>query len=338
MRVGKVGIPVDERAMTRPAKRITSIDVARAAGVSQTTVSFVLNDKPGHSIPEATRLRILEVARELDYRPHASARALAAGRSDIVLLSVPDLPIGGAISRFIEEMASALAGEGLTLVTHLAGAHGRPLADVCATVNASVVIGLIPFDEDAVQALYRAGADVVLPSRVSHAAAGHPVGRIQAEHLIRRGHRRIGYAMPAHPGLLEMAEDRLEGVVEACAAAGLEPPVVLSTSLEIPAASAAVGQWASQSVTGVCAFNDETAIAVLAGLRERGLAAPADLAVIGVDDISTARLASPPLTTVTFDLRQAGHGRAEAIMAGLAGREPRIPVRERWKLITRASA
>ena len=324
--------------MTRPAKRITSIDVARAAGVSQTTVSFVLNDKPGHSIPEATRLRILEVARELDYRPHASARALAAGRSDIVLLSVPDLPIGSAISRFIEEMASALADQGLTLVTHLAGAHGRPLPDVCATVNASVVIGLIPFDEDTVQALYRAGADVVLPTRFSHADAGHPVGRIQVEHLVSRGHRRIGYAMPAHPGLREMAEDRLEGVVEACAEAGLKPPVVLSTSLEIPVAAAAVGQWRSQSVTGVCAFNDETAIAVLAGLREQGLTAPADLAVIGVDDIATARLAAPPLTTVTFDLRQAGRGRAEAVMASLAGGEPKLSAREHWKLIERASA
>ena len=324
--------------MTRPAKRITSIDVARVAGVSQTTVSFVLNDKPGHSIPEATRLRILEVARELDYRPHASARALAVGRSDVVLLSVPDLPIGGAISRFIEEMASALAGRGLTLVTHLAGAHGRPLADVCATVNASVVIGLTPFDEDTVQTLYRAGADVVLPSSFNHADAGHPVGRLQAEHLISRGHRRIGYAMPAHPGLLEMAADRLAGAVEACADAGLEPPVVLSTSLEVPVAAAAVAQWHSQTVTGVCAFNDETAIAVLAGVRELGLTAPADLAVIGVDDIPTARLAAPPLTTVTYDLRQAGRGRAELIMAALADREPRVAVQEHWKLIQRASA
>src|SRR5580704_17584098 len=184
--------------MTRPAKRITSIDVARAAGVSQTTVSFVLNDKPGHSIPEATRLRVLEVARELDYRPHASARALAAGRSDIVLLAVPDLPIGGAISRFIEELASALADQGLTLVTHLAGVRGRPLADICATVNASVVIGFTSFDEDTVQALYRAGADVVLPSHFSHDDAGRPVGRLQAEYLIGCGHRRIGYGMPAH--------------------------------------------------------------------------------------------------------------------------------------------
>jgi DNA-binding LacI/PurR family transcriptional regulator len=320
VKVGNVGIPpADERAMTRPAKRITSIDVARAAGVSQTTVSFVLNDKPGHSIPEATRLRILDVARQLDYRPHGSARALAAGRSDIVLLSVPDLPIGGAISRFIEEMASALADQGLALVTHLAGAHGRPLADVCATVNASVVIGFTSFDEDTVQALYRAGADVVLPSHFSHDEAERPVGRLQAEHLIGRGHRRIGYAMPAHPGLREMAEGRLEGVTDACAAA-------------------AVGEWTSRSVTAVCAFNDETAIALLAGMREQGLAAPADLAVIGVDDIPTARLAAPPLTTVGFDLREAGQRRAEMVMASLAGREPRRAAQQHWKLVERASA
>jgi DNA-binding LacI/PurR family transcriptional regulator len=324
--------------MTRPAKRTTSTDVARAAGVSQTTVSFVLNDKPGHSIPEATRLRVLAVARELDYRPHASARALAAGRSDIVLLAVPNLPIGGAISRFIEEMAAALADQGLTLVTHLAGGHGRPLADICATVNASVVIGFTSFDEDTAQALYRAGADVVLPSHSSHDDAGRPVGRLQAGHLIGRGHRRIGYAMPAHPGLREMAEDRLAGVAEACADAGLAAPVVLSTSLEIAPAAAAVGQWTSQSVTAVCAFNDETAIALLAGLREQGLAAPADLAVIGVDDIPTARLAAPPLSTVAFDLREAGRGRAELIMASLAGREPQRAAQEHWKLVARASA
>jgi DNA-binding LacI/PurR family transcriptional regulator len=325
--------------MTRPAKRITSTDVARAAGVSQTTVSFVLNDKPGHSIPEATRLRILEVARQLDYRPHGSARALAAGRSDVVLLSVPDLPIGGGISRFVEELAAALAGHGLTLVTHLAGAHERPLADVCAAVNASVVIGFTSFDHDTVQALYRAGADVVLPSRVPKSAAAHPVGRLQAEYLIGRGHRRIGYGMPAHPGLREMAEGRIAGAAQACAGAGIDPPVVLSLGLEIADAASAVARWRSQSVTGVCAFNDETAIAVLAGMREHGLAAPAGLAVIGVDDIPTARLAAPPLTTVGFDLRQAGRGRAELIMAGLAGREPRLAAsQEEWKVIKRSSA
>ena len=325
--------------MTRPAKRITSTDVARAAGVSQTTVSFVLNDKPGHSIPEATRRRILEVARQLDYRPHGSARALAAGRSDVALFSVPDLPVGGAISRFVEELAAALAVHGLTLVTHLAGAHGRPLADVCAAVNASVVVGVTSFDDDTVQALYRAGADLVVPSGVPASAAANPVGRLQAEYLIGQGHRRIGYAMPAHPGLREMAEERLNGAADACAVAGIDPPAALGMGLEIADAASAVGQWAAQSVTGVCAFNDETAIAVLAGMRECGLTAPADLAVIGVDDIPTARLTAPPLTTVGYDLRQAGRQRAEMIVASLTGREPRHdPAHEDWKVIKRSSA
>lgn len=310
--------------MTRPAKRITSEDVARAAGVSRTTVSFVLNNRPGQLIPEETRQRVLDAARRLDYRPHASARALAAGRSDVVLLAIPDLPVGQAISRFVEELAGALATHGLTLVTHLAGAHGRPLPDVCASVDASAVIGLAPFGKDTIQALHRAGAAVVVPAEGEDLsfAIGH-VGRLQAEHLIGRGHRRLGYAAPEEPTLRQLADARLCGVTEACAEAGIDPPVVLNTSLEIAGAARAVTRWAAESVTGVCAYNDETATAVLAGMHQLGLTAPADLAVIGADDIPTARLTTPPLTTVRFDLREAGRRGAEAVVAGLAGEDPR---------------
>jgi hypothetical protein len=196
----------------------------------------------------------------------ASARTLAAGRSDVALLSIPDLPIGQSISRFVEELAAALAKHGLTPVTHLAGAHGRPLPDVCASVDASVVIGFDPFGPETVQALYRAGADVVLPADDSETPpVTGEIGRLQVEHLIERGHRRLGYAMPAHPGLRRMAEARLRSAVAACTAAGLAAPVVASTNLEIAGAAAAVTQWTDSAVTGVCAFNDETAIAVLAG-------------------------------------------------------------------------
>ncbi|MEV0580182.1 LacI family DNA-binding transcriptional regulator [Streptomyces sp. NPDC050392] len=308
--------------MTRPAKRTTSQDVARAAGVSRTTVSFVLNDRPGLSIPEETRRRVLDAAKNLDYRPHASARALAAGRSDVVLLSVPDLPMGSGISRFVEELTAALATSGLTLVTHLAGTHGRPLPDVCASIDASAVLGLEPFDDEATQALRRAGADVVIPSsRMDPVSPTGLIGTLQAEHLIARGHRRIGYALPAQPRFRTMAQERLQSVMDACATAGVEPPLVMTTGLEIAGAAHAVAEWAEHSVTAVCAYNDETAIAVLAGMRETGLSAPADLAVIGADDIPTARLASPPLTTVCFDLHETGKQRAEAVVAGLAGRE-----------------
>lgn len=304
-------------------KRVTSEDVARAAGVSRTTVSFVLNDRPGQSIPEATRRRVLDAARRLDYRPHASARALAVGRSDIVLLSIPDLPIGPSISRFVEELATALAEHGLTLVTHLAGAHGRPLPDVCATVDASAVVGFDVFVEDTVQALHRAGAGVVLPADTGDTMRS--VGRLQAEHLLDRGHRRLGYARPRDPALQAMADERLSGAAAACAHAALPPPVVMSTDLRVADAASAVTGWTEAAVTGVCAFNDETAIAVLAGMREHGLAAPADLAVIGVDDIPTAQCAAPPLTTVSFDLHEVARQRAEAVVAALAGRAPADP-------------
>ncbi|NUP31122.1 MAG: LacI family DNA-binding transcriptional regulator [Streptomycetaceae bacterium] len=309
--------------MTPPRKRPTSTDVARAAGVSQTTVSFVLNNRPGQSIPEETRQRVLEAARRLDYRLNASARSLAAGRSDIVLLAVPDLPIGSGITRFIEGLAAALAEHGLTLVTHLEGAHGRALPDVCASVGASAVIGFGPFAPDVAEALRRAGAHAVVPSGRTEQFTMHPIGRLQAEHLIGRGHERIGYVRPAHPGLVRMANERLRGVKDACRAAELPAPVVVSTGLETAEAAEAVAQLRAESVTGVCAFNDETAIAVLAGMREHGLTAPGDMAVIGVDDIPTARLAAPPLTTTVFRLDEVVRRRAERLVAELTGAEPR---------------
>ncbi|MCF0080875.1 LacI family transcriptional regulator [Streptomyces lomondensis] len=289
--------------------------------MSRTTVSFVLNNRPGHAIPEETRQRVLEAARRLRYRPHASARALAAGHSDIVLLALPDMPIGAGISRFSEELATALAERGLTLVAHFAGADDQSLQDVCAAVDASAVVGLGAFEPATVQALHSAGVKVVIPSDGNAPSMRH-VGRLQAEHLIERGHRHLGYAMPTHPSHLPMARHRLQGATDVCAAASLEPPVVIDVELEIAAAEQAVRQWTSRSVTGVCSFNDETALAVLAGAREAGVAVPRDLAVVGADDIPTAALSLPALTTVSFDLREAGRQRAEAVASALAGRAP----------------
>ncbi|MEU5259841.1 LacI family DNA-binding transcriptional regulator [Amycolatopsis sp. NPDC021455] len=327
--------------MTRSSRRSTSEDVARAAGVSRTTVSFVLNNRPGQSIPEETRQRVLEAARRLDYRPHASARTLAAGRSELVLLSIPDARLGPGTSRFVEELAGALAEHGLTLITHLAGARGRPLPDVCATVNASAVVGLSPFDTETADALHRAGAEVVLPlpdPRVGVDEAMELAGALQAEHLIGLGHRRLGYAMPAHPGLRAMADARLAGVTGACAAAGIDPSVVEEIGLEIADASRAVARWRASGVTGVCAYNDETAIAVLAGVREQGIAVPTELAVIGVDDIPTAKLAAPPLSTIRFDVHEAGRRRAEAIVAALSGQEIEPPIDAGGPLLVRRSS
>jgi DNA-binding LacI/PurR family transcriptional regulator len=300
-------------------KRVTSTDVARAAGVSRTTVSLVLNNKPGFAIGEQTRDRILAAADRLGYRPHASARRLAAGRSDLVLLSLPDLPIGANVARFAEQFTAALAEAGLTVVAHLAGIPGRSLPDVCAEIDAAAVVSLTPVGHETEAALRQAGAQVVLMPADAMDAVQVRIGRLQARHLIERGHRRIGYADAGHPVPRHMAEARLHGAALACAEAGLEPPVQLTVDLDVDAAKTAVACWAGQSITGVCAYNDETALAVLAGAREAGLEVPAQLAVVGCDDIPAARLAAPPLSTVVFDLEAAGRQAARSVLSSLNG-------------------
>ncbi len=325
--------------MRRSSSRVTSIDVAREAGVSQSTVSFVLNNTRGQTITEETRRRVLEAAKKLDYRPRASARSLAAGRSDVVLLALPGLPISANLSRFIEQLAAALAEHGLSLVTHLAEGHGRPLPDLCAAVDASAVISLIPFDEETTEALHRAGAEVVLGTGSQARAELQLIGRLQAEHLISLGRSRLGYALPAEHPTQFRVQERMRGVAAACAERGLAEPVALEVAMDGAQAALAVDQWTDASVTAVCAYNDETAMAVLAGMHRRGLRAPDDIAVIGVGDIAAARVSIPPLTTIGLDYGETGRELAQAILDSLAGGESALQDGlSRPRLVRRASA
>jgi DNA-binding LacI/PurR family transcriptional regulator len=325
--------------MRRPSSRITSNDVAREAGVSQSTVSFVLNGTPGQTIPEETRRRVLDAVKKLDYRPRASARSLAAGRSDVVLLALPGVPISANLSGFIEQLAAALAEHGLSLVTHLAEGHGRPLPDLCAAVDASAIISLIPFDEETTEALHRAGAQVVLGTGSQARTELQAIGRLQAEHLISLGRRRLGYGLPGEHPTQFRVQERLRGVAAACAEHGLPEPVALEVAMDGAEAALVVDQWTEASVTAVCAYNDETAMAVLAGMHRRGLRAPDDIAVIGVGDIAAARVSIPPLTTIGFDYGETGRELAQAILESLAGREPAPQDGlARPRLVRRASA
>ena len=327
--------------MRRPSSRITSTDVAREAGVSQTTVSFVLNDTPGQTIPEETRRRVLDAAKRLDYRPRASARALAAGRSDVVLLALPGLPISANLSRFIEQLAAALAEHGLSLVTHLAEGHGRPLPDLCAAVDASAVISLIPFDEETTEALHRAGAEVVFGAGSRGSAELREIGRLQARHLIDLGHCRLGYALPEQHATQWRVQERLRGVAAACTEQGLAEPLALEVEMDGARAALAADRWIEASVTAVCAYNDETAMAVLAGMHPRGLRAPDDIAVVGVGDTAATRVSIPPLSTVSLDYEETGRELALAVVASLdgAGAPPTPPESfSHPRLIRRASS
>lgn len=308
---------------------VTSADVARASGVSRTTVSYVLNGKDDVAIPESTRRRVREAAARLGYSPSPAARALRTGRSDVVLCVLPDWPIGPVIDALLAGLAGELADRGLTLLVHH-GTGRRPLGELWRALTPRAVVGFTAFTAPEQEAMRRAGIQVlgtVLDDDPQqprlYSVSQTRVGRLQVQHLVSTGRRVLGYAAPTDPRVAEFAERRLAGVRMECADLGLPAPVVRPVALEVGSAVQAVRSWreADPAVTAVAAYNDDVALAVLAGLRAEGLAAPGDLAVIGVDDVPAARLAAPPLTTVSQAVEAQARYLGASVLAALDGGE-----------------
>ncbi|MER6327301.1 LacI family DNA-binding transcriptional regulator [Streptomyces coelicoflavus] len=301
-------------------RRVTATDVAREAGVSQTTVSYVLNDVPHQKISAETRQRIHAAVAKLGYAPSAAARTLRTGHSNIVLLLLARMPLGHTAIELVEQLTQALQEHGLSVVTRID--DGGPDASLWADLAPRAVVMLAPVRADRRKRMEAAGIHVINAWRRDPEDAGHDtlahsqhrVGQLQARYLVAAGHRHLGYAAPADSRLSDFYELRLEGVRDACADLDLPAPVMRKIEPDRESAATAVQAWRSEGVSAVCAFNDEAAFALLAGMRQAGLAAPGDLAVIGVDDIPVARFAEPPLTTVDQHMGIVAAGLAEAIL------------------------
>ncbi|GAA2010426.1 LacI family DNA-binding transcriptional regulator [Nakamurella flavida] len=312
-------------------RRVTSADIARECGVSRTTVSYVLNDTPHQKISDATRERVLSSATRLGYTPSAAARTLRAGRSDIVLCLLPDWPIGPEVARTLQYLSTALAGHGLTFLTHPRSAGEFLPAHLWRAIGPAAVLGLDRFTKQENVEMRSAGIGVVSvlmaddgPHQGELAQQG--IGRLQAEHLLDAGHRSIGYAWPTDERLLGFAEPRLAGVRAGCATRGAAEPMTLELTGSDDGARVAVRAWRAAGVTAVCAYNDEVAFQLLTAARAENLHVPGDLAVIGVDDIPLARHAAPPLTSVATDQQAVAEYTAEAIARALdGGAAPRPP-------------
>jgi DNA-binding LacI/PurR family transcriptional regulator len=328
--------------------RPTSADVAREAGVSRATVSYVLNDTPHQKIPEKTRLRVLKAAADLGYTPSAAARVLRSGRSEVVLLLLPDWPISTGVGYILETMSATLADAGLTLLAHPRARAGRSVAEIWKAITPAAVVAFDEFDEQEAAAMRSAGVRLVVALLGRSPRRGleleYPqqrIGRVQVEHLAATGHHSIGFAWEDDPRVGSFAQARLSGARQACAELGLRAPDVRTVRLDPTSAADAVTGWRSAipRVTGVCAYNDETALAVLAGLRRLGLSAPHDLAVVGVDDIPAAALADPPLTTVLADQRAMAEHIARSIVASLNDQTiPPRPSSDAIQIVLRDSA
>jgi DNA-binding LacI/PurR family transcriptional regulator len=309
-----------------PKPRVTLNDVAVASGVSRATVSFVLRDSPGQSISAATRERVREAARSLGYVPNGLARALREGTSRIVLLTIDTALDGNYARSYIGGLDAELALHEHVLLVRYAPPHDAAERLVLDTI--------------APRAVLRFGEPYLTGRELDDSGGGWRDGlaahvAAQVGYLAARGHERIALALPSRDTPLRAVRQRFADL--AAAAFGLAPLVPFTvpgpgSSRTGAADSVSTLRASSDLVTAVAAFDDDVALRVLAAMRQLGLCAPGDLAVIGFDDNGYGALSSPALTTVHIDAEAHGRQAARAILGlpadGLAPAPGRIIIRE----------
>jgi LacI family transcriptional regulator len=304
-------------------------DVARVAGVSLKSVSRVINDEVGAS-PD-TRERVLAAAAELGYRRNDAAHALrrSDGRSASVGLVLEDVsnPFASVLNRSVERVAGAEGSLVLAVSTNADPDREEYLIHrLLARAVDSLVIMSCRREHSFLEPEVQRGLPMVFVDRpprrlacptvrVANGKGGHDA----TTHLIRHGHRRIGF-LGDRPGLYT-AEERQRGWSRALREAGLtaDPALAWRGQAEPAQAEAAMSAMLDlpDPPTAVFAAQNLVAVGVLAALRRRGAAHR--VAVVGFDDLELAELLDPPLTVVAQDPEAIGRIGAEGVFAGLAG-------------------
>jgi DNA-binding LacI/PurR family transcriptional regulator len=307
-------------------KRVTAADVARSLGLSRATVGFVLNDTPGQTIPAATRDRVLAEAKRLGYRANTAARALASGKSRIILMVLPDWPLDYSMRTHLDEASLALDESGYSLVTMTPhpGGQARPLWE---TLRPDVVIGMAPFTSQQLAQIRSSGVEQIIPP----VAAGEDgaVGelgfadgpRLQVEHLLSRGRKRLVFAGSADPRLADLVAQRRTLAQQTLRSQSGSEFVAESSITEADAAQH-VSRWMTQGVDGVVAYNDDIAAMLLGAALRLGIELPEQLAIVGHDDTPLARLIVPALSTVRVDNAGLGRYLAELALSAATGSPP----------------
>ena len=337
----------DVSTRSKPA-RVTLSDVAVAAGVSAATVSFVINDKPGVTITDATRERVLRAVRELGYRPNAMAKNLAEGHSKFIGLvadAIATTPFAGQIISGAQDEAWK---HGYVLL--VANTEGNPEAEKEAIAmmlehNVRGILYSTWFHRSAeipealreapyvlVNCFAEQGDDVaVIPDEVQ---GGYAAARI----LLEKGHRRIAFINSDLPA--PATTGRLQGFRDALMEFGVpyDPELVLEAAPDQEGGYRGAQDLLAipDPVTGVFCYNDRMAMGLFDALRERGMGAPGDIAVVGFDNQEViAGHLRPPLTTVALPHYELG---AEGVRQLLDGEPRRGIVRVNCPPVERQSA
>jgi DNA-binding LacI/PurR family transcriptional regulator len=328
---------------------VTSSDVARRARVSRATVSYVLNGKMDSRISAGTRARVQAAAADLDYTPHAMARTLRTGRSNLILLPQPPYPPGALLDAFMELVQARLRELGYLVVLH--GDRAGLDVDAARLWASMRPVGAIIWSEhisaEAVEVMRRAGtraflgvgmqASPLVPSLLTQVGAG--VGACAASHLADRGYTDLGVVVPREAGLVELGLARLAGVERVAAERGLRIRRFDLAYAEDAAAELANCWRHTSAPRAVFTYNDEYGMLLMRALQDAQLRVPEQIALVGADDLPLCRLLRPRLSSVALDIQASAQAIANRLHASVLAEapidagpitidEPRIVVRE----------
>jgi LacI family transcriptional regulator len=321
-------------------RRVTSYDVAKLAGVSRSTVSFVLNNVD-MQISEETKERVRAAAMQLGYVPDAAAQALVSRRSRIIGLIFTRAPHHIDDDIFLTQVLDGLLQTAqkhtMRLMLDLVEEASSP-ATYFELIQSKRIDGLIiscPRTDDlAWRGLVEEGFPLVLMGQlpdgdlccvdVDNAAAA----RTAVEHLIGLGHTRIGCITNA-PLSYPAASERIEGYRSVLATHGIpfREEWVRYGDFTLESGYARMCSLLDQPAhpTAMFVASDVVAFGAMAAIRERGLRIPEDIAVVGFDDVPFARYATPPLTTAHLPAAELGRRAGEMLIEMINGQRPDEP-------------
>lgn len=312
-------------------------DIAKAAGVSVTTVSLVLRANPHPMISAKTRERVLLVAGELNYRHNLHARALRMGKSQLIGLLMFNLEIPIAIAK-LEAIDNLVWTKGYRSLIRHAGGHSDMEPQLIEEYSGGAVEGLIIVQPTpgltarTLEALVCDMIPVVTLEPISGVSADCvTVDRMHGayvamKHLLELGHRRIGL-LHADPTDMHVAP-RLKGYRKALTEFGLSvcPELLVEAKLSYDGGYAAVRELLARNtgVTAIFCNNDEIAIGSMKAIQEAGLRIPEDMAVIGFDNIEAGAYAPVPLTTVAQPIEELAVQAVELLFSRLDGTAKKV--------------
>ena len=315
--------------------KLTYTQIAREAGVSEATVSRVLNGDERVNPERAQRVR--ETVAKLGYKKNPAASALATGKTGLVAIVIDD-----DLSVFADPFW-ALVTSGITRVIAqnnmqtllLVGSSGTPRGTVSSYLHGGGVDGAIFFqvhDEKVIHELHRDGLPIVMagtPDRhleFLHADTDNVGGAKQAtQHLIDRGHKHI--ATITGDVKASAGAQRLAGFMQVHENSGREvqPSLIAHGNYTHDSGVAAMHQLldSNQKVDAVFAANDLMALGAMSVIKDRGLRIPEDISIVGFDDTLVSQTSRPALTTIRQDITGLGEATAELMIAQLAGANPK---------------